>query len=514
MGAHAEYRKEGGAPLTQSRQILLVGTIPGILAVLASLGCGNASGLDASLTETRNPLVANYSVTVPPAGGVAWVEFGPDTNYGRQTSLTQPTTADGQAVSILVAGMKANTTYHLRGHVSWPDGQTWDDQDRTFMTGKIDLSSPGIVIKRPTPGLKPAAGVELFNGVGPGNLLRAFVTDLEGNVIWYDDLNPEAGDPTPLRPMTNGHFLMNIGDLREIDLAGNIIRRVTTDQVNQSLEAQGYSFTIARFHHDVIVLPNGHWITLSNYTKNYTNLIGFPGVSPVLGDALIDIDLNGKVAWAWSAFDWLDVNRHLQAFPPDWTHSNTIIYTPDGNLLLSMRHQSWILKINYAKGSGDGHIIWKLGWEGDFALAGGDVSDWFYAQHFPHLESTDGSNLTLDIFDNGNFRVAPDGSMCSRTCYSRATIFNVDESSRVATLNWQYLPGVYSSWGGSIGTLSNGDVEFDLTTIPGAKTPTSEIMEISPGEAQNVVWQLTLTGESAYRGYRIPSLYPGVTWNK
>jgi hypothetical protein len=64
-------------PLTQSRQMLLLGTDPGMLAVLASLGCGNASGFDASLTQTMNLLVANYSVMVPPTGGVAWVEFGP-----------------------------------------------------------------------------------------------------------------------------------------------------------------------------------------------------------------------------------------------------------------------------------------------------------------------------------------------------------------------------------------------------------------------------------------------------
>ena len=499
--------------MTRFRQILLPSAVPAILIVLASLGCGNGNGLDASLTETTNPLVAKYSVTVPPAGGEVWVEFGPDTNYGRQTSATPATTA-GQVVDVLVAGMRANTTYHLRGHVRWPDGQTWDDQDRTFTTGTIaGLSIPRITVQRPTPGLKPAGGVEMFSGVGPGTLVRAFVTDLQGNVIWYYNLASNAGNPTPLRNMTNGHFLMNIGDLREIDLEGNIIRRVTVDQVNQSLAAKGYSFSIARFHHDVIVLPNGHWITLSNYTKNYTNLEGYPGVTQVLGDALIDIDLNGNVAWAWSSFDWLDVNRHLQAFPPDWTHSNTIIYTADGNLLVSMRHQSWILKINYANGTGDGHILWRLGWEGDFALAGGDVSEWFYAQHFPHLETTDGSNLTLDIFDNGNLRVFPNDFICSATCYSRATVFTVDEDSKVATLNWQYLPGFYSSWGGSIGTLSNGDVEFALTTVS-ATSLASEIMEIAPGESQRVVWQLNLSGENAYRGYRIPSLYPGVTWNK
>jgi len=504
--------------MTRSRQVLLLGTVPGILVVLASLGCGNSdsSNFEASLTQTANPLVAKYSVMVPPAGGSAWVEFGPDTNYGRQTSATPATTANGQVVEVLVAGMKAHTTYHLRGHVSW-GGQTWDDQDRTFTTGTIPgLGLPGITVQRPTPGLKPDGGVEMFSGVGPGTLVRAFVTDLQGNVIWYYNIASNAGNPTPLRNMTNGHFLLNIGNLREVDLAGNIIREVTTQQINQSLQAKGYNFQISDFHHDVIVLPNGHWIALANTVKPFTNLVGYPGVTNVLGDDLIDIDLNGNVAWAWSGFDSdLDINRHLQTaslIPGtlDWTHSNAIIYTKDGNLLLSMRHQSWILKINYANGTGDGRILWRLGWGGDFALTGGDVSEWFYAQHFPHVETTNGSTLTLDVVDNGNLRVFPNGSICSATCYSRATVFTVDEDSKVATLNWQYLPGFYSFWGGSIGTLSNGDIEFDMTAYPG-KVPGSQIKEVTPDE--KVVWQLNLSGENAYRGYRIPSLYPGVTWN-
>jgi arylsulfate sulfotransferase len=126
----------------------------------------------------------------------------------------------------------------------------------------------------------------------------------------------------------------------------------------------------------VIVLPNGHWITLANVTKAFTNLVGFPGVTTLLGDALIDLDWNGNGAWAWNGFDHgLDVNRHLQtaSLVPgtvDWTHSNAMIYTADGNLLVSMRDQSWILKRDYANGSGTGDIIWRLGWEGDFAIAG------------------------------------------------------------------------------------------------------------------------------------------------
>jgi arylsulfate sulfotransferase len=500
--------------MTKSRFAAWISLAPWIALTLASLGCGsgnNSPNPAASLAPSANPLVAQYNISPPYLGSSAWVEFGTDTSYGRQTSATPATTNYGQQIDVLVAGMKANTTYHMRAHVDWSDG-SWTDQDRTFKTGKLPSSAgvpPQITVTRPTPGLSPSGGVELFNGVGAATVLRAFATDLEGNVIWY--YNPGNGASiTPMKLLPNGHMIMNVGDLREIDLAGNIIRSVTTDEVNQSLQANGYPFTISVFHHDLVVLPNGHWITLANTSKNFTNLPGYPGVTDVLGDALIDIDTTGNVAWAWSGFDHLDVNRHLMGLP-DWTHSNAIIYAADGNLLVSMRHQSWILKIDYANGIGAGDILWKLGDEGDFALTGGDSSDWFYAQHYPNLESTNGSELTLDIWDNGTLRVAPDGSICSTTCYSRATIFQVDEDAKVATLLWQYLPGLYSFWGGSIGDLSNGDVEFDLTTV-GVTTPASQVMEVTHGDGEQIVWQLNLSGENAYRAYRIPSLYPGVSW--
>jgi hypothetical protein len=401
----------------------------------------------------------------------------------------------------------------MRAHVEAVDGETWVGPDDTFTTGAIPSSAgtpPGIAVTRPTPSLEPSSGVEVFNLVASTSTLRCLVTDIDGNIIWYYDPGNGAS-PTPMKLMTNGHFIMNVGDLREIDLAGNIVRSITPAAINQSLQANGYSFTISVFHHDVIVLPNGHWITLANTSKQFSDLPGYPGVTDVLGDALIDIDLDGNVAWAWSGFDHLDVNRHLMGLP-DWTHSNAIIYAPDGNLLLSMRHQSWILKIDYADGAGAGDILWRLGYQGDFALAGGDVSNWFFAQHYPNLETTDGSQMTLTIVDNGDLRVDAGGNECSTTCYTRATIFEVDEATGTASLLWQDLPGFYSSWGGSIGTLPNGDVEFDLTTV--ASTPASQVMEVTQTDSPQTVWQLNLTGANAYRGFRIPSLYPGISWQK
>jgi arylsulfate sulfotransferase len=490
-----------------------------MLLTITSLGCwfGKTSPiLVTSVTSTTSPLVAQYSVQHFRAGLTAWVEFGPDTSYGRQTSVmtNSVTAAFGQTLNILVAGMKPQTTYHMRAHADWPGG-SWVDEDHTFTTGALPAAStnggfafPVTSVSDPPPGLTPAPGVELLS-LGP-----AMATDLGGNVLWYYPANA-----SPIKLMSNGHFILQLNtDLREVDLADNTIRDVSVAQVNQSLQMNGYPFDIIAFSHDVLTLPNGHWITIGQISKPFTDLPGFPGTTNVLGDAIVDIDPNGNVVWGWSAFDYLDVNRH--PFPPglpDWTHSNALVYTPDGNLLLSMRAQNWILKIDYENGTGSGNVLWKLGEDGDFTLLGGDPSQWFYGQHYPNLLSTNGSQMTLAVYDDGNFRIDSEGVACGSTssapvCYTRATIYQVDEGTGVANLVWQYLPGFFSYWGGSIGTLTNGDVEFDSSNPFNAVS--SQIMEVTQTDSPQIVWQMNVAGANAYRGIRIPSLYPGVTWQQ
>jgi arylsulfate sulfotransferase len=176
-----------------------------------------------------------------------------------------------------------------------------------------------------------------------------------------------------------------------------------------------------------------------------------------------------------------------------------------------MRNQSWILKIDYQNGMGTGDILWRLGAEGDFTLAQGVAADWFYAQHYPFPLSDDGSQTTLAVWDNGDDRIDSDNKPCGISpCYSRATIFQIDQGTKVADLIWQYLPGFYSFWGGSIEKVDNGDVEFDQTIPFGSAA--SRIQEVTNTDSPRTVWQLDLSGENVYRGYRIPSLYPGVTW--
>jgi len=362
--------------------------------------------------------------------------------------------------------------------------------------------------------------------------MQAFFTDRDANPIWYYDL-PQGEAPYTMKLLPNGHMILSITRsvaagtvLREVDLAGNTIREMGTGELAPKMQQAGFGFIPTGFHHDLLPLDNGHLILLTNFAQNFTNLPGYPGTTGVVGDGLVDLDENWNPVWAWSAFDYLDVNRHLNGLP-DWTHGNAVVYSPeDGNLLLSMRHQSWILKIDYNNGAGTGNILWKLGYQGDFALSPvDDPSIWFSFQHFPSIVSQNGPQTTLAVWDNGNTRVMDtSGTLCTNgasigspnACFSRAAVFQIDESTRVATLAWQDQPGNQSIWGGSINQLANGNVEFDMNAPGFAPSPNvaSEIQEVTQTANPQTVWKMDILPipNYAYRAYRVPSLYPGVTW--
>ena len=496
--------------------------------------------------STANPQVAQYELVLPQSGKVT-VQFGTDTRYGLRT-WSQATPASsvnaGGPVIVQVAGLRGNTTYHLQALVTLASGDTYRDADRVFTTG-APLPTPPIVISAPS-GLAPQSGIELFDSVLFGStpynpaLAQAFATDLEGNVIWtYRYTGTPANVITPIKILPNGHLLLNLtvstppngppipagtlNEIREIDLAGNTIHDLTMDSLNQALVSAGFGgLNLFAFSRDMLALPNGHFVFLATMAKEVSNVTGYSGSTNVAGDVLIDVDENYKPDWVWSAFDHLDVNRHPFGFP-DWTHSDALLYSPeDHDLLLSIRNQNWVIKIDFADGAGSGGVLWRLGQGGDFKLLGGvDPTDWFYAQHGINFfgENTSG-NFELGLLDDGDDRMFPSGVTCGANgappcLYSTAEVLNVDESSMTATLIHHYIapPSFYTFFGGSAGLLANGDIEAVFCAPKGGAV----IQEFEPGAgvvetAPTIVWQANAPGVDMYRSQRLPSLYPGVQW--
>lgn len=484
------------------------------------------------LTSTPNTQVVAYSMYLPAPGSVS-VQFGPD---HRMTSSEPTPSPNGGTVHVYVAGMYAKTQYRMHAVVQLQNGASFSDTDHTFNTGGAPGTS-GVVVTTPAGGT-PQPGVELFDTVIPHTAAQLFATDLQGKVLWTYQYQGSSFDAVQgARLLPNGDFLVLISFLsslplkvvsslpsstvdviREIDLAGNTVRELDVKQLTKSLQAQGHNFTLQGFHHDVLSLPNGHIVVLADMRVPYNNLPGYSGTTSVLGDVLIDVDQNFNPTWVWNAFDHMDVNRHPMQFP-DWTHGNALLYSADDhNLLFSMRHQNWIIKIDYQDGHGSGNIVWRLGPGGDFQLVGGtDPTDWFYAQHGPNFFTPNTTGVfELGVMDNGDDRQFPSGVVCGSTAqppclYSTVPILQVDESAMTATLLFHYIPpaSFYSFFGGDVQLMENGDVVADFCT---PKTG-AVIQEFTPvGSSPQVLWQAATPNASQFRATRMPSLYPGVQW--
>lgn len=500
---------------------------------------GSSAALSAgTVTATNNPQVALYTMTLPFPGSMT-VNFGTTTNYTLNTWKQSTDSAGGQ-ISIFVAGMMATTTYHMAATIEFANGITVTDTDHTFTTGAVP-NSQGLNLSlttTTTSGLTPQPGLELLNP-----LAGIVITDLSGNTLWtyanpgITTYNYVQG----VKMLDNGDILMAIGpgsniplngpisanafvEIREVNLAGDTVREISINDLNDRLKTATCAechVTLQTFHHDITPLPNGHWLVLANALMNLSSsttpaLTNAPAQA-VLGDVIVDLDENLRPVWAWNQFNHLDPNRHPMQFP-DWTHSNAVVYSPDdGNILVSIRHQHWVIKVDYANGSGTGKVLWRLGQAGDFTLQGGtDPTDWQYAQHAPSFFSQNTSGVfSLGMMDNGDNRLFAKGVSCGTAgapaCnYTTAIAYEIDENAKTATIKFHQIQpdNLYAFWGGNTEQLANGNVEYDLCGLSSESIVNEVTQEANP----TTVWSMTVSNTNFYRAFRIPSMYPGVQW--
>jgi arylsulfate sulfotransferase len=410
--------------------------------------------------------------------------------------------------------------------VQFADGSLYNDVDQTFTTQAIPAAQLPTITTTTTAGMTPQSGVELLDMVdAPTAIAPVAVTDLSGNVLWTYNPQLEGLGPNPIKMLPNGHFLINFSGatvdgsgsiLQEVDLTGKLIWQMAAADLNKALAAatcSGCNITVVGTHHDFVMLPNGHLIILASTEE------GISGTT-VSGDVIIDLDQNHNPVWLWNEFDHLDVSRQPYLYP-DWTHSNAILYSADdGNLIVSIRHQNWLVKVDYENGTGTGAVLWHLGYQGDFTLVGGtDPTDWFYAQHGPSFTTTNTTGqFGLAVFDNGDDRFFPSGQvLCPgpgstppATCYSTVQLYNLDETTKTATLSENLTAPFYSFFGGNNGVLKNGNIEFceSAESIGLA----GDVFEMTASSSAQTVWHMKVTGQYIYRGQRMPSMYPGVQW--
>jgi hypothetical protein len=73
------------------------------------------------------------------------------------------------------------------------------------------------------------------------------------------------------------------------------------------------------------------------------------------------------------------------------------------------------------------------------------------------------------------------------------------------------LAPVYSWWGGSAQQLNDGNVVYGVTT-PSDDPTGSRYIEVTFLPNPQLVMEMEVAGQNAYRIIHVPSLYPGVQW--
>ena len=479
------------------------------------------------VTPTAHPLVALFSAPACPNGSQFRVAFHADGEEAIDRTPTQPC---GGSISsnVYVAGMRPDTEYRMRSEVI-TGGKVTSGDYLPFHTGMLDGDFPPVKIAVPGSSNNAAEPVIIFSAASIGGGVRPFATDLKGRVIWY-----LRSDDFLTRVLPGGHFLV-LADglnsvnktreeqvLKEIDLAGNVVRETNIGRVAEQLESHGIHSDcqksgrecVSGFHHEAIRLQNGHTLVVAGIERMMpTGTQGSKTPVDVLGDLIIDLDQDFQVAAVWNGFDHLDLKRKslydskchtgaggcpavlLADEANGWTHTNSIAYIPSsGDLLISQPEQNWVLKIDWKDGKGSGKVLWRLGKEGDFKADSKDPNPWFAYQHDAGFEPAGSDMLTL--VDDG------DTSGRDAKAVVRAQAWKLDEQNHIATLVYNAPLGVHTFCCGSIQTLKNGG----YSSVVGASLPL-EGRTAETDKDGKVVLAIDIVGNIDYRSFRVENMY-------
>jgi arylsulfate sulfotransferase len=418
------------------------------------------------ISATANPLVALFSAAPCSAPDSMLVSFKSPAGVKQLTPLK---TCNGLSMNFYVAGMQANTKYSMTGVLVNGGREVGTTKTKTATTGAVGVKVPTITVTGSAP---PAAANEplLVYTFSAPNFPTA--TDLNGNVVWY--YNPYDGLLGLMtQPVAGGYFwIYGNGStdpytqpLREIDVAGNTIVETNVGRINEQLVAVG-RHPLTDVDHELRTLVNGNILMIGSYD----NILG-QGVqngADILIDDLVILNPGLQMIWSWdittcgNCATMMPTSRYAilgetckvgqggcpPLTPPntvanDWLHANCAQLATDGSILMSLRHQDWVLKVDYGNGTGTGDILWRLGLDGDFTIIGdpNDTYPWFSHQHNAQWQFGEIYGETyLALFDNGNTRIVQNNNVGD----SRGQLLKINQNTKTATLLYNFDTGVQS----------------------------------------------------------------------
>ena len=424
-----------------------------MIALSLLSGCGGGS----SSSEVQQSLaLSDMGVTTPL--GVYYPDFDPNIlHYAATCGDEEPVMLSFSSFSQGV-DLSVNGTEVLMGAQHELEGLTGDhdivveltkgDRSQTYFIHCIPAEFPEFALVKKTDEvdsgfLITAARIDntSYLLVLDNNAVPRLRKAIEGRVSdfkLHDDgrysyaiktVNNEFGKPNNEIVVLDAHF--------------QEIKRLSTISLNQTDS------------HDFLITSDGTYILMA-YNSSYRDMRPW-GLSEneLTRDSVIqEQNDQGEVIFEWNSWDHVDVNSCLNhRFPDDYAHLNSMQVAADGNLIISLRGCSLIMKIDRSLGSGD--AIWEVGGSNPTFQIVGDSFEEFCGQHTASVDSEG----RLYIFDNGGH--CNGDREQNYGLFSRALVYSLDlESSQAVFFKDYSFNGTYSEYSISGGSFLIASITF------------------------------------------------------
>ena len=275
-----------------------------------------------------------------------------------------------------------------------------------FQPGYGYLLPGGNLLVRGQPLVQDDAGI--FTSGGQADILLEL--DWEGNEVWRWEHPAFHHDMCRL---PNGNTIVIIWEQLPDDLAKKIQGGLDRDLQKRIFSEENE----AQFRHFMKGLGVG---------GRPRNLSGF------LSDGIMEINPQGETVHLWHAWEHLDPETDIvccKEFYHEWSHANSVKAGSNGDVLISFRELSTVMRISWPEGK----VHWKWG------------DGWISHQH----DATYTPEGNMLVFDNGPHHPT----------VPRSRVVEVDMNT--SEIIWQYYPEhVFSLMSGHIAgaeRLSNGN---------------------------------------------------------
>lgn len=486
-----------------------------------------------------------------------------DVSDGGSHAMTLTTSAAATTHALPVLQLRPGRKYTLRVTALDDAGASSTATPIQYVTPPLPADFPPLVVraKDATRDGLTLFGVGSWGATGPAqDWAYLAAVDGAGEVVWY--LHASASvNHVALSPVGDVRFGVGDGSCVDVSVSGAPRRAwVATARLpaGTSLPSGVVGVAVDTLHHDVIELPNGHLLALSTERRKITKAMcptTYDTDWDVVADVVVEVEpATGQIVSKVSMFDLLDPCRRVDpAFKnnfwnsvyggtsADWTHANSVFHDPTRNaVLVSLRHQDWVIGYRYADDAGGkaGSLLFKLGPEGDFDLAG-DGAQWHYQQHAARVLS----NGNVMMYDNGSSRPGTSTTSKKKYPWSRSLELALDmggpKGTWTATQVWDYgssdvrLTDTTSGeaidlrWFAQVIGIADVTPADTVLAVHGAVTdpPTgllmdgavkkfARIFEVTREPSPKVVLDVRVHDEAGpgsygvYRAVRVPTLYP------